>query len=156
MILCQEVKLGSVIRKSRSVIKATEHIGAWLNVHELFLGDEEKIIEIFDKPRQNLEERISEFYPAQEALFFIHDWIVEMDNKEFGYWHGGENGCKVITRLVVPRIHLGSLLGKGGKIIERIKIESNTHIRILPTGHNLPRCMAKIVQVLIYLFPLDR
>lgn len=45
---------------------------------------------------------------------------------------------------------MGSLLGKGGKIIEQMRVETKTQIRVLPRDHNLPRCVSmseEIVQV---------
>ncbi|KAL6955018.1 hypothetical protein U1Q18_041625 [Sarracenia purpurea var. burkii] len=47
-ILCYDVKAGGVIGKSGSIIKAIrQRTGAWINVHELIPGDEERII-VFD------------------------------------------------------------------------------------------------------------
>lgn len=57
---------------------------------------------------------------------------------------------RAVTRLVVTRMHVGCLLGKGGKIIEQMRMETKTHIRILPRDHSLPRCVSmseEIVQV---------
>ena len=71
------------------------------------------------------------------------------DDEDYGP-RGGAN--RVVTRLVVSRMHVGCLLGKGGKIIEQMRIETKTHIRILPRDHNLPRCVQmseEIVQVLV-------
>ncbi|KAL3529806.1 hypothetical protein ACH5RR_009128 [Cinchona calisaya] len=153
-ILCHDVKAGGVIGKSGSIIKAIrQHTGAWINVHELIPGDEERIIEISDTRRRDPEGRIPAFSPAQEALFLIHERILESDvgggSIEDGYGYGNREKA-VVTRLVVSRMHVGSLLGKGGKIIEQMRIETKTHIRILPRDHTLPRCVAKseeIVQV---------
>ncbi|PIN21422.1 PolyC-binding proteins alphaCP-1 [Handroanthus impetiginosus] len=163
-ILCHDVKAGGVIGKSGSIIKSIrQHTGAWINVHELIPGDEERIIEISDTRRRDPEGRMPSFSPAQEALFLIHDRILETEmggyghgaafregeNEEYGN-RGGGNGNRVVTRLVVSRMHVGCLLGKGGKIIEQMRIETNTHIRILPRDHTLPRCVAmseEIVQV---------
>nr|GMC67045.1 RNA-binding KH domain-containing protein RCF3 [Ipomoea batatas] len=171
-ILCHDVKAGGVIGKSGSIIKAIrQHTGAWINVHELMQGDEERIIEISDTRRRDPEGRMPSFSPAQEALFLIHERILESDaafNAGFGGSGGGGGGSgddeeeygmrsgagggsnRVVTRLVVSRMHVGSLLGKGGKIIEQMRIETKTHIRILPRDHTLPRCVAmseEIVQV---------
>ncbi|KAI3457988.1 hypothetical protein Pfo_014651 [Paulownia fortunei] len=165
-ILCHDVKAGGVIGKSGSIIKAIrQHTGAWINVHELIPGDEERIIEISDTRRRDPEGRMPSFSPAQEALFLIHDRILETDvggyghnagfgedeNEEYGNrGGGGGNGNRVVTRLVVSRMHVGCLLGKGGKIIEQMRIETKTHIRILPRDHTLPRCVTmseEIVQV---------
>ncbi|CAI9767729.1 unnamed protein product [Fraxinus pennsylvanica] len=168
-ILCHDLKAGGVIGKSGSIIKAIrQHTGAWINVHELIPGDEERIIEISDTRRRDPDGRMPAFSPAQEALYLIHERILENDVAglkhnvgfgddpidEFGPRGGGggngNNGNRVVTRLVVSRMHVGSLLGKGGKIIEQMRIETKTHIRILPRDHTLPRCVAmseEIVQV---------
>ncbi|XVF10094.1 hypothetical protein REPUB_Repub07fG0153500 [Reevesia pubescens] len=163
-ILCHDMKAGGVIGKSGSIIKSIrQHTGAWINVHELMPGDEERIIEISDTRRRDPEGRMPSFSPSQEALFLIHERILESDS-QFGFGGagggGGEEeedyggvvrgGNRVATRLVVSRMHVGSLLGKGGKIIEQMRIETKTQIRILPRDHTLPRCVSmseEIVQV---------
>ncbi|KAG6412771.1 hypothetical protein SASPL_125458 [Salvia splendens] len=165
-ILCHDVKAGGVIGKSGSIIKAIrQHTGAWINVHELVPGDEERIIEISDTRRRDPDGRIPSFSPAQEALLLIHERILETEGGGGGYGHndgfvedendeyggrGGGGGNRVVTRLVVSRMHVGCLLGKGGKIIEQMRMETKTHIRILPRDHTLPRCVSmseEIVQV---------
>ncbi|XP_017242882.1 RNA-binding KH domain-containing protein RCF3-like isoform X1 [Daucus carota subsp. sativus] len=161
-ILCHDVKAGGVIGKSGSIIKSIrQHTGAWINMHELIPGDEERIIEISDTRRRDPDGRMPSFSPAQEALFLIHERILESDvgpgysnvgfgdeDEEYGM-RGGAN--RVVTRLVVSRMHVGSLLGKGGKIIEQMRMETRTHIRVLPRDHNIPRCVSmseEIVQIL--------
>ncbi|CAJ1974417.1 unnamed protein product [Sphenostylis stenocarpa] len=157
-ILCHDMKAGGVIGKSGSIIKSIrQHTGAWINVHELMAGDEERIIEISDTRRRDPEGRMPSFSPAQEALLLIHERILESDagfgvaeeEEEYGGRGGGVRD-RVATRLVVSRMHVGCLLGKGGKIIEQMRMETKTQIRILPRDHNLPRCVSmseEIVQV---------
>ncbi|XVF51024.1 hypothetical protein PTKIN_Ptkin04bG0150200 [Pterospermum kingtungense] len=159
-ILCHDMKAGGVIGKSGSIIKSIRnHTGAWINVHELIPGDEERIIEISDTRRRDPDGRMPSFSPSQEALLLIHDRILESDS-QFGFGGGGEEeedyggvvrgGNRVATRLVVSRMHVGCLLGKGGKIIEQMRIETKTQIRILPRDDTLPRCVSmseEIVQV---------
>ncbi|KAK4273875.1 hypothetical protein QN277_017186 [Acacia crassicarpa] len=157
-ILCHDIKAGGVIGKSGSIIKSIrQHTGAWINVHELIPGDEERIIEISDTRRRDPEGRMPSFSPAQEALLLIHERILESDaafgigeeEEDYG-GRGGGSSSRVATRLVVSRMHVGCLLGKGGKIIEQMRIETKTQIRILPRDHNLPRCVSmseEIVQV---------
>jgi poly(rC)-binding protein 2/3/4 len=163
-ILCHDMKAGGVIGKSGSIIKSIrQHTGAWINVHELIPGDEERIIEISDTRRRDPEGRMPSFSPAQEALFLIHDRILEND-LQYGVVSSGAGGFeedeyvgrggnRVATRLVVSRMHVGCLLGKGGKIIEQMRMETKTQIRILPRDHTLPRCVSvseEIVQVLCF------
>ncbi|TXG48595.1 hypothetical protein EZV62_024470 [Acer yangbiense] len=163
-ILCHDMKAGGVIGKSGSIIKSIrQHTGAWINVHELMPGDEERIIEISDTRRRDPEGRMPSFSPAQEALFLIHDRILESDGgagfggyaddeEDYGGGSGGfrGGGNRVATRMVVSRMHVGCLLGKGGKIIEQMRMETKTQIRILPRDHSLPRCVSmseEIVQL---------
>lgn len=155
-ILCHDMKVGGVIGKSGSIIKSIrQHTGAFINVHEPIPGDEERIIEISDTRRRDPEGRIPSFSPAQEALLLVHERILDNDvgfgtgdeDDEYGP-RGGAN--RVATRLVVSRMHVGSLLGKGGKIIEQMRMETKTHIRILPRDQTLPRCVSmseELVQV---------
>lgn len=164
-ILCHDVKAGGVIGKSGSIIKAIrQHTGAWVNVHELIPGDDERIIEISDTRRRDPDGRMPVFSPAQEALLMIHERILDsdsgggggggysggMDVEEEFRMRGVSGNNRAVTRLVVTRMHVGCLLGKGGKIIEQMRIETKTHIRILPRDHSLPRCVSmseEIVQV---------
>ncbi|KAL1206697.1 RNA-binding KH domain-containing protein RCF3 [Cardamine amara subsp. amara] len=160
-VLCHDAKAGGVIGKSGTIIKSIrQHTGAWINVHELVPGDVERIIEISDNRRRDPDGKMPSFSPAQEALFSVHDRILESE-AQFGYGgpppeeeedYGGvrPGGGRVVTRLVVSRLHVGCLLGKGGKIIEQMRIETKTHIRILPRESNLPRCVSpseEIVQI---------
>ncbi|XP_071709997.1 RNA-binding KH domain-containing protein RCF3-like [Rutidosis leptorrhynchoides] len=169
-ILCHDNKAGSVIGKSGSIIKAIrQHTGAWINVHELIPGDEERIIEVSDTRRRDPDGRMPNFSPAQEALLLIHERILESDAGGVGGYggyggggggeddedmygvRGGLGGAnRLVSRLVVSRLHVGSLLGKGGKIIEQMRMETKTHIRVLPRDHTYPRCVdmsEEIVQV---------
>ncbi|KAJ8626166.1 hypothetical protein MRB53_019473 [Persea americana] len=166
-ILCPDDKTGGVIGKSGSIIKAIrKDTGACIDVHPLADGDDERIIEISDDRRRDSEGRLSAYSPAQEALLMIHERILESDSafelgddggggrddegEKYGHRAAGGGGVRVATRLVVPRSNVGSLLGKGGKIIERMRVETNTQIRILPRDHNLPNCVSmseEIVQV---------
>ncbi|XP_076919043.1 RNA-binding KH domain-containing protein RCF3-like [Bidens hawaiensis] len=157
-ILCHDSKVGSVIGKSGSIIKAIrQHTGAWISVHDLVPGDEEKIIEVSDTRRRDPDGRMPNFSPAQEALVLINERIMESDgggyNGNLGHDEDDDNvygSNRLVSRLVVSRMHVGCLLGKGGKIIEQMRKETKTLIRILPRDHTIPRCVdmsEEVVQV---------
>ncbi|MQL89891.1 hypothetical protein Taro_022480 [Colocasia esculenta] len=161
-ILCPDARAGGVIGKSGSIIKTfRQETGAWISVQPLVPGDDERIIETSDNRRREPDGRPPQYSPAQEALLMIHERILdagfeleggeEDDEYGGGGWGGGDRDRgRVTTRLVVPRGHVGCLMGKGGKIIEQMRIETKTHIRILPRDHNTPRCVSmseEIVQV---------
>ncbi|KAJ0961108.1 hypothetical protein J5N97_000923 [Dioscorea zingiberensis] len=157
-ILCPEVRAGAVVGKSGSTIKAVrQRTGAWISVHELAPGDAERIIETSDSRRRDADGRPPQFSPAQDALILIHERIVDAeleygggeDGDEFSGWERSGRG-RMTTRLVVPRSHVGCLLGKGGKIIEQMRMETKTHIRILPRDQYTPQCVSpseEVVQV---------
>ncbi|KAF3786460.1 Flowering locus K-like proteiny domain [Nymphaea thermarum] len=151
-ILCPEVKTAGVIGKGGSIIKSLrQETGAWINVQQLVPGDDERVIEITDVRSREPDGSISPYSPAQEALRMIHDRILNWDDDLAAPSAGGPpGGNRIATRLVVPRSHVGCLLGKGGKIIEQMRQETNSHIRILPRDHHLPRCVSQsdeLVQV---------
>lgn len=172
MILCPDIKAGSVIGKSGLIIKSLrQETGAWINVHPMLQGDDERIIETGDNRRREPDGRPPQYSPAQEALLMIHERILdaefefggssgggyagtEEDMDDYGgSWDrggGGGGGTRVTTKLVVPRMHVGCLMGKGGKIIEQMRMETKTHIRILPRDQSMPQCVTmseEIVQV---------
>ncbi|KAK4793412.1 hypothetical protein SAY86_023847 [Trapa natans] len=148
-ILCHDINVGGVIGKAGGIIKnIRQHTGAWINVHELVPGDSERIIEVSDTGRRDPEGRMPNFSPAQEALLLIHERILECDGAYGEDGDGSRGGA--VTRLVVSRAYVGSLLGKGGKIIEQMRMETKTEIRVLPRDQTLPRCVTmadEIVQV---------
>ncbi|XP_068665369.1 RNA-binding KH domain-containing protein RCF3 [Aristolochia californica] len=164
-ILCPDVKVGAVIGKSGSIIKTfRQETGAWISVHPLIHGDEERIIEISDARGRDADGRSQHYSPAQDALLMIHERIIDCeggfgvgfegggggdDEDDYGPRGSGSAG-RIATRLIVPRTIVGCLLGKGGKIIEQMRIETKTQIRILPRDRNMPQCVTmteEIVQV---------
>ena len=73
---------------------------------------------------------ISEESAAQLALIRVFERMVEKDNNE-------ENNKKSVgCRLVAPSYQVGCVLGRGGKIIEKIRLESGAQVRILPKDHS--------------------
>ncbi|KAG1330455.1 RNA-binding KH domain-containing protein RCF3 [Cocos nucifera] len=165
-ILCPDSKAGGVIGNSGSIIKTfRQETGASINVHQLVPGDEERIIETADNRSREPDGRPPQYSPAQEALLRIHERIVDAEfeysggdeEDEYGGGGGGGGGerrkdrSRVTTKLVVARTHVGCLLGKGGKIIEQMRNETRTHIRILPRDRYTPNCVStseEVVQVL--------
>lgn len=112
------------------------------------------------------------YSPAEEALLLLHERIVDAEAEvgeggedegmeprpSRGGGFGGGAGGRVASRLVVPRAIVGCILGKGGKIVEQMREETRTQIRVLPRDHKLPRCVSsseEIVQVSTHLLAFD-
>ncbi|CAN6207694.1 unnamed protein product [Urochloa humidicola] len=154
-ILCPECKAYGF--PPGFVAKVRDDSGALVTVHPPFAGDYVRIIETVDGVRRESDGRPPMYSPAQEALLMVHRRILETEAED-----GDEDGeygprgkdprdrGKTTTRLIVPKLHVGCLLGKGGKIIEQMRMETKTHIRILPRDQHTPRCVSlseEVVQV---------
>ncbi|XP_037465123.1 RNA-binding KH domain-containing protein RCF3-like [Triticum dicoccoides] len=154
-ILCPESKTYGF--PASFINNAQDDSGAIITIHPPFPGDPVRVIETTDGVPREADGRPPMFSPAQEALLMVHRRILETqpdDGDEDGeYGPRGKDARdrgKVTTRLIVPRQHVGCLLGKGGKIIEQMRSETKTHIRILPREQNMPRCVSlseEVVQV---------
>ncbi|KAG2611600.1 hypothetical protein PVAP13_4KG240000 [Panicum virgatum] len=154
-ILCPECKAYGF--PPGFVAKVRDDSGALVIVHPPIAGDYVRIIETVDGARREADGRPPMYSPAQEALLMVHRRILETEAED-----GDEDGeygprgkdprdrGKTTTRLIVPKLHVGCLLGKGGKIIEQMRMETKTHIRILPRDQQTPRCVSsseEVVQV---------
>lgn len=161
-----------MIGKGGSIISSLRReTGARINVQNLIQGDDERVIEVYEtshshSPSRRLDPDASglSLSPAQDALLKIHSRINDEGNNNTsnnnsnnghqannnGNYEDEDHNRRITTRLVVPRNHVGCLLGKGGKIIEQMREDTKTQIRILPRDQSLPRCVAsteEIVQV---------
>ncbi|CAL5038657.1 unnamed protein product [Urochloa decumbens] len=146
-ILCPECKAYGF--PPGFVAKVRDDSGALVTVHPPFAGDYVRVIETVDGVRRESDGRPPMYSPAQEALLMVHRRILETEAED-----GDEDGeygprgkdprdrGKTTTRLIVPKLHVGCLLGKGGKIIEQMRMETKTHIRILPRDQHTPRCVS--------------
>ncbi|XP_024518635.1 KH domain-containing protein HEN4 [Selaginella moellendorffii] len=91
--------------------------------------------------------------PAQLALFKVHSRILDADKYEDDLDDSDsveeDLSEKVVTRMLVPENQVGCLLGKKGRIIEQMREETGSQIRILPR-EQLPVCALptdEVVQV---------
>eukprot|EP00250_Pteridium_aquilinum_P016424 c23097_g2_i1 orf=376-2331(-) len=147
-LLCPEPRVGCVIGKGGGIVKSLRHeTGAKIFIPDFFEGAEERVIFISssesdwerirdmdrgrqrDRDRDNRDIRMS---PAQDALMQVHARIVEGGFINDLNTMDEDPSRGVTTRLLVPNSQVGCLLGKGGHIIEQMRQESKTQIRILP------------------------
>ncbi|XP_019173108.1 PREDICTED: KH domain-containing protein HEN4-like isoform X2 [Ipomoea nil] len=141
-ILCQSRKIGSVIGKGGSIIKALrEETQAKITVEDSVPGSDERVI-IVSSPSAQLPEVTEDVdmephCAAQDALLKIHEKIVEEDLGEAG--DEDNNEIAVTTRLLVPNNLVGCVLGRKGDVIQRLRSEIGASIRVLPP-ENLPSC----------------
>ncbi|KAE8022096.1 hypothetical protein FH972_007929 [Carpinus fangiana] len=153
-ILCPSRKIGGVIGKGGSIVKALrEETQAKITVADSVPGSDERVIIIYSSPSQisrkqnddedsageNEMEPMEPHCAAQDALLKVHDRIIEEDLFG-GMTFDDDNDSNVVTaRLLVPNYMVGCLLGKGGDVIQRLRSETGANIRVLPADH-LPAC----------------
>jgi poly(rC)-binding protein 2/3/4 len=154
-LLCPGSKIGSLIGKGGSVIKALRtECKSKIKVEDPVAGSDERVVLISSSSDQlkegssyassdswsdQLKGGSSYVCNAQEAVFKVHARINEVEEEE----------DPVSVRLLVPKSHIGCLLGKGGKIIEQMRKDFGAQIRILPKEQH-PPCAApadELVQV---------
>lgn len=148
-ILCPGAKIGSVIGKGGSIIKALrQECRSKIKVEDSVPGSDERVIYICSSYREGRDGEKRGAFPAQEALLRVHARIVDgvggaSDEDD------DEPPHPVTARLLVPNNQIGCLLGKGGKIIEQMRKEIGAQIRILPK-EQLPPCASptdELVQI---------
>ncbi|KAF5961476.1 hypothetical protein HYC85_002685 [Camellia sinensis] len=154
-ILCHSRKIGSVIGKGGSIVRALrEETQARITVADSVPGSDEREIIIYspatmihrkhnsdedeDPDTQKEDDSMEPHCPAQDALLKVHDRIVEEDL--VGGREDEDGNENVVTaRLLVPNNTVGCLLGKKGDVIQRLRSDTGASIRVLPAEH-LPIC----------------
>ncbi|MCO5587018.1 hypothetical protein L7F22_040963 [Adiantum nelumboides] len=135
-LLCPGDKVGSLIGKGGSIIKALrQECKSKIKVEDLVPGSEERIVHISSASDQ-FRQGSQYVCAAQEALFKVYARITEPSNDD------DEDSAPTVVRLLVPKIHIGCILGKGGKIIEQMRKDIGAQIRILPK-EQLPTCASE-------------
>ncbi|CAH9119163.1 unnamed protein product [Cuscuta epithymum] len=153
-ILCESRRIGSVIGKGGTIIKALrEETQAKITVEDSVPGSDERVVIVSsssakpanigntdDKNPTNEGGDVAAMQPhcaAQDALMKIQDRIIEEDLA----WEANEDDdeIEVTTRLLVPNNLVGCILGRKGDVIQRLRTEIGANIRVLP-AESLPAC----------------
>ncbi|KAF8389417.1 hypothetical protein HHK36_026112 [Tetracentron sinense] len=141
-LLCQLDKVGSLIGKGGSIIRALQSdSGASIKIADAAPDSDERVVVI--SARENSEQKHS---PAQDAVLRVHSRIAEI---------GFEPGAAVVARLLVHSQQIGCLLGKGGNIIAEMRRATGASIRIF-AKEQVPKCGAQNDEVVQMLFTFTR
>lgn len=153
-LLCHASRIGGVIGKSGSVIKQLQQsTGAKIRIEDGLPESFDRVVMVIAPSavvaKISLRSPIGnvngggeggaemEVSKAQEALLRVFDRILEV---------AAESGAVdidvgvVSCRLLADTAHVGSVIGKGGKVVEKIRRESGCRIRVLT--EKLPACAA--------------
>ncbi|KAF8369390.1 hypothetical protein HHK36_032601 [Tetracentron sinense] len=150
-LLCHVSKIGGVIGKSGSIVKQLQQeTGSKIRIEEAVASCEERIVLIVgpDSLTKNItlkgsngedEEEVS---CAQEALFRVFERVLEVEAETDGIL-----GESISCRLLAAISQIGAVMGKGGKIIKKIRKESGAKISVLSV-EQLPVCASQNEQVI--------
>ncbi|CAK9157929.1 unnamed protein product [Ilex paraguariensis] len=133
-LLCQDEKVGGVIGKGGTIIKALQHeSGCEIKVLDGVADSEDRIIVISGPAHPD-----DSICSPQDAVFRVHSRIVRAapESKE----------KTVIAKLLVSSNQIGCLLGKGGAIIAEMRKSSGAYIRILGKDQ-FPKCASEDEEV---------
>ncbi|XP_042462545.1 KH domain-containing protein HEN4-like [Zingiber officinale] len=138
--LCPGKKIGSIIGRGGEIVKQLRsETQAKIRIGDTVRGCDERAITIFSTGEETntLEDIDEKVCPAQDALFKVHDRLVTDD--VVGDEDNDGDSPQVTARLLVPSDQIGSIIGKGGQIIQGIRSETGAQVRILKNDR-LPAC----------------
>ncbi|XP_029128312.1 KH domain-containing protein HEN4 isoform X2 [Cajanus cajan] len=140
-ILCSSDRVGGVIGKGGSIIKALQsETGATISIGPSVTECDDRLITV--TALENVESRYS---PAQKAAVLVYSRSIEA-GFEKGLDSGLSKGSTVTARLVVPSSQVGCLLGKGGVIVSEMRKATGASIRMIGTD-KVPKCASDNDQV---------
>ncbi|PON98348.1 Polyribonucleotide nucleotidyltransferase [Trema orientale] len=143
-ILCSNDRVGSVIGKGGSIVRALQsETGATVSVGASLAECDERVITV--TASENPESRYS---PAQKTVVLVFSRFLEATSEK-GQDSGSSKGLSVTARLVVPSSQVGCLLGKGGSIVSEMRKVTGANIRIIG-GDQVPKCVSEkdaVVQI---------
>ncbi|KAK9166677.1 hypothetical protein Scep_001868 [Stephania cephalantha] len=158
-LLCRASNIGGVIGKSGSILNLVrQETGAKIRVEDAVDSCEERVILIIApaSPKKMIvlkglsdEETESgemlEVSPAQEAVLKIFERVLELDAESEEIFP--PPGGMVYCRLLADNSQVGAVMGKGGKVIEKIRKDSGSRIRVLG-AEQVPACASPTDEVI--------
>lgn len=152
-LLCNASRIGGVIGKSGAVIKNLQQsTGAKIRIEDSPSESPDRIIMVIASSAldgkimmrsHGSDGEAVEVSKAQEALLRVFDRILEVAAETEGI----ELGDRIVScRLVADSVQAGSVIGKGGNVVEKIKRDTGCKIRVC--RDNLPACMSSSDEVI--------
>ncbi|KAK6915184.1 K Homology domain, type 1, partial [Dillenia turbinata] len=178
-ILCPAAKTGGLIGKGGAIIRQIrEETAAKIRIDDAIPGCDERAIVIVargsnsDAEPDNIGNSNGEVgvgdgggspSPAQLALVRVFERILKLDEGRAGISSESDDkeegsNSDVVCRLLAPSVQVGSVLGRGGKVVEKIRQESGAQVRVLPKDH-IPACAAlgdELIQITGNLFAVRK
>ncbi|XP_071691652.1 KH domain-containing protein HEN4-like [Rutidosis leptorrhynchoides] len=157
-LLCHASRIGGVIGKSGVIIKQLQHETlAKIRVEDPIPGSDDRVITViansslnrtllmnqnnnnyYSNTNKENGEEVIEVSAAQEALIRVFERILTVAAETDGQGQFGQQGL-VSCRLLTDKSLIGSVIGKGGKVIEKLRKDFGCKIRVL-VEDKLPSC----------------
>uniref|UniRef100_A0A7N0RGE8 K Homology domain-containing protein n=1 Tax=Kalanchoe fedtschenkoi TaxID=63787 RepID=A0A7N0RGE8_KALFE len=137
--ICPTRKIGSIIGRGGDIVKQLRNeTKAKIRIGDTIQGCDDRVVTIYSPSDETnpFEDGGNYISPAQDALFKVHDRVVDDDMRGD---EESEGSRQVTARLLVPSDQIGCVIGKGGQIVQNIRTETGAQIRILKDDQ-LPRC----------------
>ncbi|KAG5538108.1 hypothetical protein RHGRI_025254 [Rhododendron griersonianum] len=165
-ILCPAGQTGGIVRNGGAFIRQVrEETGARIRVEDSVPGCKERVIVIVSDKESTTSKNIDasgdesvvgedeEVSQGQQALVRVFERIAEersgvssteseFEERDGGGGHnniGGGGEGAVVCRLLAPSSQVGCVLGRGGRIVERIRHDSGARVRVLQYDQ-IPPC----------------
>lgn len=153
-LLCHSSRVGGLIGKSGSVIKQLQvETSSKIRIEDSLSGSDDRVVVIIAATspikkiilRSAVSENFGEEYevsPAQEAVIRVYEKILNV-TAEMDKVPVTALGAEVVScRLLVETVQASFVIGKGGKMVEKMRKESGSKIRVL-MGDKLPTGVAE-------------
>ena len=144
-LLCPNARAGSVIGKNGEKVKQLQRdSGAKIKVEPPVDSTiAERVIAI---EAQDVDDP-TVWAPSQIALLRIVETIVLDAERNTTIGAAEENNGHIVIRLLLPSSQIRNVIGRFGNVIERIRVGSGSHVRVLPSSET-PRCAKRNDEVL--------
>ncbi|CAL6387389.1 unnamed protein product [Bathycoccus prasinos] len=144
-LLCPNARAGSVIGKNGEKVKQLQRdSGAKIKVEPPVDSTiAERVIAI---EAQDVDDP-TVWAPSQIALLRIVETIVLDAERNTTIGAAEENNGHIVIRLLLPSSQIRNVIGRFGNVIERIRVGSGLHVRVLPSSET-PRCAKRNDEVL--------
>ncbi|KAM3304250.1 RNA-binding KH domain-containing protein RCF3 isoform X1 [Capsicum chacoense] len=137
--LCPTGKIGSIIGVGGDIAKQLRtETNSKIRISETIPGCDERVVTVYSGSEETnvCEETGDLISPAQDALFKVHDRVLA---EEMRMEEDVEDHQQITVRMLVPSDQIGCVIGKGGQVIQNLRSETGTQIRVLSSEH-LPPC----------------
>ncbi|XP_047150696.1 KH domain-containing protein HEN4-like [Vigna umbellata] len=134
-LLCHASRVGAIIGKSGVLIKTLqEATAAKIRIEDAPPESPDRVILVTASAAAFADGGVSK---AQEALLKVFERVLDVAAETAGT----EVGDRVVScRLLADNVQVGAVIGKAGKVVEKIRIDTGCKIRVLNDG--LPACTA--------------